>query len=347
MNKSDKIKVGISIGDFNGIGIEIILKTFSDKRMFDFCTPVVFANNKLISAHRKLLNLDVQFQGIKSISKLVKGKLNILNIWNEDCALNIGKSDKLAGKYALKSLESATESLKKGEIDILVTAPINKDNIQSDNFRFPGHTEFLESKLEGKSLMILMTDVLKIGLVTGHIPIAKVSKQITAELIEEKVRSLSQTLIQDFGVNRPKIAVLGLNPHCGDNGVIGNEDNLIVKPTIEQLKQKGVLAFGPFAADSFFGSDNYKKYDAILAMYHDQGLGPFKTIAFGEGVNYTSGLNKIRTSPDHGTAYNIAGKGLANTSSFKEAIFTGISIFNKRELYKSLIKNQLKINKDT
>ncbi|MCF6180418.1 4-hydroxythreonine-4-phosphate dehydrogenase PdxA [Lutibacter sp.] len=345
MNKSEKIKVGISIGDCNGVGIEIILKTFLDKRMLDFCTPIIFGSTKLISFYKKNLNIDIQFNGIKYVNKALTGKLNILNIWNEDVPVELGKATKVAGEHAFKSLESATTALVKGEIDVLVTAPINKNNIQSENFHFAGHTEYLESKLDGESLMILMTDELKIGLITGHIPISKVAETITPELITKKVENFYTTLVQDFAISKPKIAVLGLNPHCGDHGVIGNEDDEIIKPTLTKIQEEGKLVYGPFAADSFFGSDSYKNFDGILAMYHDQGLAPFKTLSFGEGVNYTAGLNKIRTSPDHGTAYNIAGKGIANISSFKEAIFTAIKIYRTRKDYKLLTKNVLKAEK--
>ena len=342
MNKSEKIIVGISIGDFNGIGIEIALKTFLDKRMLDFCTPVLFGSTKLISAYKKTMNINVPFNGVKGIDKIISGKLNIINLWNEDIQIELGKPTDTSGEYAFKSLEAATNSLVKGEIDVLVTAPINKDNIQSENFKFPGHTEFLESKLEGESLMILMTDELRIGLITGHIPVSKVSETITPDLIKKKVEILYKTLVQDFAISKPKIAILGLNPHCGDHGVIGNEDDEIIRPTITEIQDKGQLVYGPYAADSFFGSENYKNFDAILAMYHDQGLAPFKTLSFGEGVNFTAGLDKVRTSPDHGTAYDLAGKELANINSFKEAVFSGIQIFKTRREYKSLTENTLK-----
>jgi len=342
MNKSEKIKVGISIGDFNGIGIEIVLKTFLDKRMLDFCTPIIFGSTKLVSAYKKDMNINVSYNGVKQVDSAISGKLNILNLWNDEVEIDLGKPTESSGEYAFKSLQAATESLIKGEIDILVTAPINKDNIQSENFKFPGHTEFLESKLEGESLMILMTNNLRIGLITGHIPVSKVSETITPELIKKKVAILYKTLVQDFAISKPKIAVLGLNPHCGDNGVIGNEDDEIIRPTITEIQNTGQLVYGPYAADSFFGSENYKNFDAILAMYHDQGLAPFKTLSFGEGVNFTAGLDKVRTSPDHGTAYELAGKQLANINSFKEAVFSGIQIFKTREEYKSLTENTLK-----
>ncbi len=345
MNKSEKIKLGISIGDFNGIGIEIALKTFLDKRMLDFCTPIIFGSTKLITAYKKSMNINVPFNGIKQLDKALHGKLNILNLWNEEIEINLGTPTETSGKFAFESLKAATNALANGEIDVLVTAPINKDNIQSEEFKFPGHTEFLESKLEGKSLMILMTDSLRIGLITGHIPVSKVSETITADLIKRKVSILHSTLVQDFAISKPKIAILGLNPHCGDHGVIGNEDDEMIRPTIDSIQEEGKLVYGPYAADSFFGSENYKNFDAILAMYHDQGLAPFKTLSFGGGVNYTAGLAKIRTSPDHGTAYELAGKELANINSFKEAVFSGIKIFKTRKEYKSLTENILKVGK--
>ncbi|MEX1384250.1 4-hydroxythreonine-4-phosphate dehydrogenase PdxA [Lutibacter sp.] len=344
MDKFEKIKLGISIGDFNGIGIEIILKTFSDKRMLDFCTPVIFGSTKLITNYKKNLNINIPFNGIRQVDRAINGKVNILNLWKEEIDIKLGEPTELSGKLAFESLEAATNELAKGTIDVLVTAPINKDNIQSEDFKFPGHTEYLESKLDGESLMILMADTLRIGLITGHIPIAKVSETITPELIKKKVAILYKTLVQDFAISKPKIAILGLNPHCGDHGVIGEEDDSIVRPTIAELQNEGKLIYGPYAADSFFGSSNYKNFDAILAMYHDQGLAPFKTLSFGEGVNYTAGLSKIRTSPDHGTAYELAGKGLANINSFKEAVFTAIKVFKTREEYKSLTENTLKSN---
>jgi len=342
MDKSDKIVVGISIGDLNGIGIEIILKTFEDKRMLDFCTPVIFGNSKVISIHKKVLKLDTHLHGIHSLDKITHGKVNLFNVWKEDVKVELGKITSNGGKYALQSLNSAVEALKNNSIDVLLTAPINKENIQSKEFKFPGHTEYLEDNLEGKSLMILMTDEMRIGLITGHIPVSKISETITPQLIEEKVEIMHKSLKQDFNINKPKIAVLGLNPHCGDKGVIGKEDDEIIRPTIQKIKETGKLVFGPYAADGFFGSKNHKNFDGILAMYHDQGLAPFKALSFGNGVNFTAGLDKIRTSPDHGTGYDIAGKGIANNDSFKEALFSNLKIFrNRKELFE-LEANALK-----
>ena len=341
MDKSDKIIVGISIGDLNGIGIEVILKTFQDKRMLDFCTPVLFGATKVISYHKKALEIETPVHGITAIAQINHTKINVLNIWKEEVAIELGKTTKISGEYAAKSLASAVKHLKENKIDVLLTAPINKENIQSDTFNFPGHTEYLEANLEGKSLMVLMTEELRIGLITGHIPIAKVAESITPELIKSKVETMHESLMKDFGINKPKIAVLSLNPHCGDKGVIGKEDDEIIRPTILEIKETGKLVFGPYAADGFFGSETYKQFDGVLATYHDQGLAPFKALSFGKGVNFTAGLSHIRTSPDHGTGYEIAGKNTANPSSFTEALFTAIQVFKTRKEYLELTKSPL------
>ena len=342
MDKSNKIIVGISVGDINGIGIEIILKTFEDKRMLDFCTPVLFASNKVISIHKKILKLNNSIQVVQNIEKIAHEKINLVNIWKEDVKLEIGKLTENGGKYALLSLKAATEALKNNKVDILITAPINKENIQSTDFSFAGHTEYLESELQGKSLMILMAEKLRIGLITGHIPVSKVSETITPELIKSKVEIMYNSLKQDFNINKPKIAVLGLNPHCGDNGVIGSEDDEIIKPTIKDIQTTGKLVYGPYPADGFFGSKIYEQFDGVIAMYHDQGLAPFKALSFGNGVNFTAGLNKIRTSPDHGTGFDIAGKNKASHLSFQEALFSSLQLYKNRIEYQKLIKNALK-----
>ncbi|WP_430929266.1 4-hydroxythreonine-4-phosphate dehydrogenase PdxA [Polaribacter marinivivus] len=344
MDKTDKIVVGISIGDLNGIGIEVILKAFQDKRMLEFCTPVLFGATKVVSYHKKALNLEVPVHGITNIDQINPNKINVLNIWKEEVKIDLGKATKESGTYAAKSLEAATNHLKENKVDVLITAPINKENIQSDSFNYPGHTEYLEANLEGKSLMILLTDELRIGLITGHIPLAKVAETITPELIKEKVDKMHESLKRDFGIVKPKIAVLSLNPHCGDNGVIGKEDDEIIKPTVQEIATSGKLVFGPYAADGFFGSKTYKQFDGVLATYHDQGLAPFKALSFGKGVNFTAGLNHVRTSPDHGTGYDIAGKNLANSSSFTEALFTALQVFNCRNDYKEITKNPLPIS---
>jgi 4-hydroxythreonine-4-phosphate dehydrogenase len=341
MKKIEKIKVGISVGDINGIGLEIILKTFEDNRMLDFCVPIIFCSNKVVSFHKKVLNLNIQMNSVSSIDKVVPNKINIVNIWDESVDIELGKETDNGGKYAFLSLQAATKALQNNKIDVLLTAPINKHNIQSKEFNFKGHTEYLESQFEGDSLMILMTDEIRIGLITGHIPVQQISENITSELIKNKVDIMYRSLIQDFEITKPKIAVLGLNPHCGDNGVIGKEDDEIIRPIIDEIQKDGKLVYGPYAADSFFGSESYKNFDAVLAMYHDQGLGPFKTLAFGKGVNFTAGLNIIRTSPDHGTAYEIAGKNEANFSSFKEALFAAIKIYKSRRNFINFSENRL------
>lgn len=342
MKKAENIIVGISIGDLNGIGSEVILKTFEDSRMLELCTPVIFANVKVLSFIKKTLELTAPLHGIDKIEQLVIGKINVLNIWREGVDLNFGANDENIGKYAIKSFVAATKALKENQIDVLVTAPINKYNIQSEEFKFPGHTDYLDQELEGNALMLMVQDNLKVGLLTDHIPVNEVAKHLTEKLIAQKVETIRHSLIQDFGINKPKIAVLALNPHAGDNGVIGKEDDEIIKPAIKKLFDKGTMVFGPFAADGFFGSNQYEKYDAVIATYHDQGLIPFKTLSFGNGVNYTAGLNKIRTSPDHGTAYEIAGKGVADYNSFKEAVYTAIDIYNSRFQHLEISKNPLK-----
>lgn len=342
MEERQKIKVGISIGDLNGIGCEVVLKTFEDSRMLDFCTPIIFASNKTISYQKTELELEINYNGIQEASKALDGKINVVNVWREIPTINFGQATKEGGDYAIKSLKAAVASLKKGEIDVLVTAPINKNNIQAEDFKFPGHTDYLAQELEGESLMFMVTDELKVGLLTDHIAVKDVAHAITPELIKSKVATIEKSLKIDFGISKPKIALLGINPHSGDNGIIGQEDDTILKPVIKEIAETGALVYGPYSADSFFGSDGYKNFDAILAAYHDQGLIPFKTLAFGKGVNYTAGLDKVRTSPDHGTAYEIAGKGKADHSSFKEAVFTAIEIFRNREEYKELTANPLK-----
>ena len=343
MEKSDKIIVGISIGDLNGIGIEVILKTFEDKRMLEFCTPVLFGATKVISFHKKAINSEVPIHGINSITQVAHNKINLLNIWKEDVTIQLGEATKIGGEYAAKSLEEAVNHLKDKKIDLLVTAPISKETIQSETFNFPGHTEFLQDRLEGESLMILMTDELKMGLITGHIPVSKVAETITPELIKKKVMLMHESLKKDFCINKPKIAVLGLNPHNGDKGIIGTEEDNMIIPTIKEIQNNGYLVFGPYAADGFFGSKAYNQFDGVLAMYHDQGLAPFKALSFGKGVNFTAGLSEIRTSPDHGTAFEIAGKGTANEDSFREALFTGLQIFKTRKEYLELTENPLKV----
>lgn len=342
MKQSEMIKLGISIGDLNGIGSEIVLKTFDDSRILDFCTPIIFASSKILNFLKKHYKLSLNFQGIDHPSNAIDGKVNVINVWKENVNVNFGEEDTKIGDYAFRSLEAATNALKKDEIDVLVTAPINKATIQSDKFNFPGHTDYLAKELGGESLMLMIADNLKIGLLTDHVALKDIAAVITPELIEKKIKTIQDTLKQDFKVQKPRIAVLGINPHSGDNGVIGKEDEEILKPTIQKIRDRGDLVFGPYSADSFFGSKNYQNFDAVLASYHDQGLIPFKTLSFGMGVNFTAGLNKVRTSPDHGTAFEIAGKNEANINSFKEAVFKGIEIYKARAEYKLLTENPLK-----
>ena len=345
MSNQDKIIVGISIGDLNGIGSEIVLKTFQDSRMLEFCTPVIFASVKLMSFFKKQYDMNVSLHGIDSLDKIVHKKINVLNVWKEPLQIDFGKEDSEIGTFAIKSLEAAVNALKESAIDVLVTAPINKSNIQSESFNFPGHTDYLNQELEGDSLMLMISDTLRVGLLTDHVAVKDISATITRELIEKKINTIHKTLVQDFGIAKPKIAVLGINPHTGDNGVIGKEDDTIMRPTLDNLRNNGKTVFGPYAADSFFGTGNYKNFDVIIASYHDQGLVPFKTLAFGYGVNYTAGLNKIRTSPDHGTAYDIAGTNKADFTSFRAAVFNAIQIFKTRRDYLIASENPLKVSK--
>ena len=342
MKKAENIIVGISVGDLNGIGGEVILKTFEDNRTLEFCTPVVFASAKTMNFFKTHFKSGINFHNINNIDQISHGKVNVFNCWNEPVKIEFGKEDNKIGSYAIKSLKAATKALKNNNIHVLVTAPINKHNIQSKEFKFPGHTDFLAKELEGESLMFMVSGNLRVGLLTDHVPVKDVVEHISEALIIKKINTIHDSLKKDFRINKPKIAVLGINPHTGDNGVIGKEDDEVLRPTLKKIKESGKLVFGPYAADSFFGSNNYKNFDAIVATYHDQGLIPFKTLSFGEGVNYTAGLNKVRTSPDHGTAYEIAGKGQADASSFKEAIHTAIKIYRNRFDYKQLTSNPLK-----
>ena len=341
MTKKQQIIVGISIGDLNGIGGEIILKTFQDPRMLEFCTPVIFASVKLMSFYKKHLDMQVNLHGINNLDQVAHKKINVLNLWKDSVNVSFGDETPEAGKYAIISFKKATAALKQGKIDVLVTAPIHKHNIQAEDFKFPGHTDYLDQELDGQSMMFMISGGLRVGLLTDHLPVKDVSAAITPELIETKIKTVTQTLKQDFGIITPKIAVLGINPHTGDNGVIGKEDDEVMRPTLAKLNEEGTLVFGPYAADSFFGTKNHENFDAIIAAYHDQGLVPFKTLSFGLGVNYTAGLAQIRTSPDHGTAYDIAGKGEADNSSFKEAVFSAIDIYKTRKEYLALSANPL------
>ncbi len=341
---SDKLKIGISVGDINGIGLEVILKTLSESRFLDYCTPIVYGNTKVCAFHRKALHLsDFSFNIIQNASQANPRRANLITCWEEDVRVNLGVVNETGGKYAWISLKRASEDLVKGNIDALVTAPINKHNIQSDEFRFPGHTEFLDSlDPEHESLMFLIADELRVGTVTGHIPVTQVAENLSIDKIVKKIELMHASLKRDFWIEKPKIAVLGLNPHASDQGLIGKEEAEIISPAIQAAFDKGIICFGPYPADGFFGNGTYKQFDAVLGMYHDQALIPFKTIAFNTGVNFTAGLKFVRTSPDHGTGMDIAGKGKANPSSFVEALFAAIHIAKNRIEQDNLIANQLR-----
>ena len=342
--KGENIILGISIGDMNGVGPEVILKTFEDQRMMELCTPVVFGNAKLLSFIKKIVNCQTNIHGIDSLDQIQKGKFNVLNLWKEGVNLDFGTLNDAVGQYAIKSFVAATQALKNNEIDALVTAPINKYNIQSEEFQFPGHTDYLDKELEGNALMFMISEDLKVGLVTDHVPLQQVSQNLTPELIKQKVRTINKSLIQDFNVIKPRIALLGLNPHSGDNGIIGNEELNFINNTVKELFDEDIIIYGPYSADAFFGSEQFRNFDAVVACYHDQGLIPFKTLSFGNGVNYTAGLNKIRTSPDHGTAYDIAGKGIADFTSFKNAVYAALDIYKNKNEYLQSTANPLKVS---
>ncbi len=334
---SDKIKIGITIGDINGIGLEIILKTIAPEGLLNLCTPIIYANAKVINYYKNIVEeaKKFEFQVVASaIDDLNTDVVNVINCWDENVAIALGEVSETGGKYALASLNAATADLLAGHISAIVTAPIHKKAMQLAGFEYPGHTEYFGSKADGKNgLMLLCSDGLRIGVVTGHIPVEQVAQTIKQAAVFAKLETMHLTLKQDFGINKPKIAVLGLNPHAGDDGVIGTEDLKEIVPAIEAARKKGILAIGPYAADGFFGSGNYRNFDAVLAMYHDQGLVPFKTIAFGSGVNYTAGLPFIRTSPDHGTGFDIAGQDKADEASFRQALFMAIDIVRNRAQY--------------
>lgn len=333
---SKVIKLGITIGDTNGIGLEVILKSFHDKRILNFCTPIIFGDYQLAINTKKQLRLEeILLNEIQSFKESKHKKINILNCWKETLKPNYGSNEN-GGKYALKSLEKACQALQNGSIDVMVTAPINKKNIQSKSFKFPGHTEFLEKQFKGQALMLMLNKSLRVGVVTGHLPLNQVSKNISQKLILQKLYSFNHSLIKDFGIRKPKIAVLGLNPHAGDNGLLGQEEKKTIIPAIQKAKKQGLSAFGPFPADGFFGSNQLDNFDGVLAMYHDQGLVPFKTLSFGKGVNFTAGLSMIRTSPDHGTGYDISGKNLASESSFVQAIYAACNIYKNRQEWQRL-----------
>lgn len=338
--------IGITCGDLNGIGLEIIMKTFSNPEMLDLCTPVLFASTKVVSYHRKALGMEsFQFHLMKDFGQLAENKANLLNCWEEEVALDLGKESKSAGDHALKSIECACRAYDDGKINAILTAPIHKNTIQSPSFKFTGHTDYLENRYQGDAIMLMVSEEMRMALATVHVPVANVAKEVTSAGVSKKILELGKTLNRDFHISKGKIAVLALNPHAGDGGVIGNEDDTIVGPAITEANDKGALAFGPFPADSFFGSEKHRQYDAILAMYHDQGLIPFKSLSFGKGVNYTAGLNVIRTSPDHGTGFDIAGKGVANESSFRESVYLACDLVKNRKISEEIHKEPLQVKK--
>ena len=336
--------VGFTCGDVNGIGIELIIKSLTDNRINDLCVPVVFASNKCINFYRKVLpDINFSYQALKDFSKINPKQINVYNCWDEEVHITPGQLTEAGGKYALISLQESVQALKTGHIQALVTAPIHKNNIQSATFNYSGHTPYLKAMFNVPEVVMLMTaSNMRVALVTEHVPVSEIAQHITKDNIVSKLKVLHAGLQKDFGVDKPKIAVLGLNPHSGDEGLIGTEEETIIKPTVKEMRQQNMLVFGPFSADAFFARGQHQQFDAVLAMYHDQGLVPFKSLAIGEGVNYTAGLPVIRTSPDHGTAFDIAGKGKADQSSFLAAIFVAIDIIRRRTEYEENRKNPLR-----
>jgi 4-hydroxythreonine-4-phosphate dehydrogenase len=339
--KEKRINVGITHGDINGIGYEIIMKALMDQRMVELFTPIVYGTAKVASYYRKTLNLnEFSFNIIRKTEQAHSRKPNMVNLIEQEVKIDLGLSTVSAGELSFMALEAATEDLKNGAIDVLVTAPINKKNVQEAGFHFPGHTEYLADKFGSDSyLMLMVTGNLRIGVVTGHIPLAEVPKSITVESILKKISVLNRSLIEDFGINRPKIALLGLNPHSGEQGLLGREEQDIIMPAISKAREQDYLVYGPFPADGFFGFNEYSKYDGVLAMYHDQGMLPFKTLSYHEGVNFTAGLPFIRTSPAHGTAYELAGKDLASPDSLRNALYLAVDIYKRRKMNKDLQEN--------
>lgn len=340
----NKPVIGISCGDINGIGLELIIKTVGDSRLLEICTPVIFASNKVLNFYRKgLPEINFNFSSIKDASRINHKQVNLYNCWEEEVAVTPGLLNAVGGKYAVQSLVIAAEALKQGKIDGLVTAPIHKKNTQSEEFNFTGHTPYLKNLFGVADVgMFMIAENMRVALVTEHVPVKDITSFITRENILSKLQIINNSLKKDFGIDKPKIAVLGLNPHAGDEGLVGKEEEEIIKPAIKEAKHKDIFCFGPYPADAFFARGQYEKFDAVLAMYHDQGLIPFKSLSTGEGVNYTAGLNGIRTSPDHGVAFDIAGKNKADEASFREAIFKCVDILNARKEFENQRKNPLK-----
>jgi 4-hydroxythreonine-4-phosphate dehydrogenase len=343
MSQLQRPVIGISTGDMNGIGTELIIKTFSDPRLLDLCTPLIFGSNKLINFYRKSIpDINFNYQNTKDFSRIAHKQVNIYSCWEEEIAIVPGTLTDVGGSYAIKSLTMAVEALRDKKIQGLVTAPIHKKNTQSANFNFTGHTPYLKHMFNASDvLMLMVSDNFRVGLVTEHVPVKEIAKFITREAIISKLNILRDSLVKDFGIDKPKIAVLGLNPHAGDEGLIGKEDEEIIKPAIKDAKHN-MLVFGPYSADAFFARGYHAKFDAVLAMYHDQGLIPFKSLSSGEGVNYTAGLPMVRTSPDHGTAFDIAGKNKADSASFLASIYTCIDIIRNRQEFEDNRKNPMR-----
>lgn len=336
--------IGITMGDFNGIGPEVMLKALAHPHITKICTPVIYGSMKIISKYRKTLKVkDFYINQINHSKQISPRKICLLNVGqNKKLEINPGKASQEAGGFAFDSLKQAVQDLQQGLTDALLTAPINKNNIQSQDFDFPGHTEYLTKTFQTRdSLMMMVCDELRIGVVTGHVPLSEVSNQLTREKVATKILIMLKSLRDDFGIAKPRIAVLGLNPHAGEDGLLGEEEIQIIRPVITEIKKKGAFVYGPYPADGFFGTALFKKFDATLAMYHDQGLVPFKTLAFERGVNFTAGLPVVRTSPDHGTAYDIAGKNIADESSFREALFLAIDVANRRKELAKIQKERL------
>ncbi len=342
--EQEAIIAGLTHGDINGIGYEVIIKTLSDSRINDICVPVVYGSPKVAAYHRKALNIpNFSFNNIRTPEEASRRKANMINCLGDDVRVELGKATSHGGEAAFISLERAVEDLMQNKLDVLVTAPIDKKTIQSEKFRFNGHTEYLKSRAGvADTLMFMISENMRIGFATGHVPVGRIPELITSDLLLSKLRIMHQSLIEDFGIRKPNIAVLGLNPHAGDDSLLGTEERDVIIPAIGKAGSEGILTFGPFAADGFFGAGLFTKFDAVLAMYHDQGLAPFKALAFDSGVNYTAGLPFIRTSPVHGTAYPIAGKGEASESSFRHALYLACDIFRNRKLYRELTRNPLR-----
>lgn len=338
------VRIGITQGDTNGVGYELILKTFADSSMLELCTPIIYGHQKVANYHRKALELNTPLHIIASAEEAVEGQVNFVNCSDDDVKVDFGQQSAEAGHAAFMALEQAVSDFKNGHIDAMVTAPINKASIQSSNFRFVGHTEYLQDRVGGEKdepLMILCNDMMRVALVTTHLPISEVAFAITEERVAQKVRLLHESLCRDFCISAPRIAVLALNPHSGDHGMLGHEESEIITPAIKGLAATGLSCYGPYAADGFFGAGMYKHFDGVLAMYHDQGLAPFKALSVNNGVNFTAGLSIIRTSPDHGTAYDIAGQGVAQVGSFRQAVFAAIDLFRNRKAYDECHANPL------